>query len=349
MKTEEILKNIRKIDKKILEIYNKIKSKETYTESFDQEIYELKNLASLEDYLYSNLNRNELKDIIEKYESLFDKNLYYELSIKQLEKVIEMKNEQNIELVEIMIRERMINYLNFLYKLDVPDSEMKDEYNDDKTKIYLPNNTIETISMTTKQYIEKAVAKEEKVYAFYEPIRRKLIFESILGKDMAEIFFLYVGLETTERPQFYAEEIYNNIFTNKLLEERMLSFDFDIDSLLENLSIQKNTPNKKFVYWYRSHKSFSYLEQMLKQFNQYKDDIILSKSCLIYNLSFDMFLLTVDANIMLLTKEDFQQLKKQTEQYLNIYKNDNYELVKRELNKKVSQENYQKLKKIINL
>ena len=68
MNTKEILNQIEKVDKKIMDIYELIKNKEMYSESYENEKYELNNLIMAEDYLYSKLTSKLSSD--ELYEKI---------------------------------------------------------------------------------------------------------------------------------------------------------------------------------------------------------------------------------------------------------------------------------------
>ena len=97
--------------------------------------------------------------------------------------------------------------------------------------------------------------------------------------------------------KYYVDHMYNFIFMNKDLEDRVIKSSFDLDELFSTvLHKDKFETNRKFINIYRSHISYDAIEQLLNimkihgsdklenkyEIIEYNINIIVLKTCLIY-------------------------------------------------------------------
>lgn len=347
MKANEILKSIKKVDKKIFNIYDLIKEKELYNQSFEQEKIELKNLILVEDYLYSKLDIEQLKMYINK-SKIYEFN---DLIGVQLYNTYIGKKQDDM-LIEEMIKYRIFNKIFNMLKLK--EKKFNDMNNEEKFDVLFPKNINEIEELNKEIKLEELILEKDKVFTFNDEVRIYLINQAKLDIVSTEIIFLELESQNTNYSKFYIERIYSNVFMDKGLEERIISSDFDIDKLFHNLYVKEDTktPNQKFVYWYRSHFIFNYIRQLLKQFFYFQDNYFSSecKEAPYYEILYEMNLFLLNANIMLLNDNDYLQFKLDSENILNqIKKISNINIITSSLQNTISEENYQKLKKIMNL
>ena len=96
--------------------------------------------------------------------------------------------------------------------------------------------------------------------------------------------------------KYYVDHMYNFIFMNKDLEDRVIKSSFDLDELFSTvLHKDKFETNRKFINIYRSHISYDAIEQLLNimkihgsdklenkyEIIEYNINIIVLKTCLI--------------------------------------------------------------------
>ena len=198
------------------------------------------------------------------------------------------------------------------------------------------------------------MSKKERVFAFKEEVKKDLIDKVNLDMAMTIIIFLEIGLENTTYEQYYIEEIYGQIFINKDLEKKILLCDFDVDKLFEEMYLkgEPKTANQKFYYWYCSHNAFIALENLLTMFLEFKEKDFLSSNPhhLVYQTKYEIYLLILNAYMMLLNDEDYEQFKSDGIDYVQSIKNRNgISQIADNLSANISEENYQKLKKIMYL
>lgn len=345
MNTKEILNKIEKVDQKIMDIYDLIKKKEIYNESYENEKYELNNLVIAEDYLYSKLNIKNLDKIFNIYVNKIN-----ELSYEKLIECLKL-NYNKKDIIQKLIYIRIYNKLYDLCNIKKPDNE---KYIDELTDIYVPENITNYMDLNKTNYIKSVMTKKEKVFAFKEEAKKELLNKVDLDLSIIRIILLEIGLEKTIYDEYYLEEIYGQIFIDKNLEEKVLLCDFDTDKLFDEIYLKKEqkTANQKFYYWYRSHKAFICLENLLEIFLKFKEDDFLPNNPynVINQTKYEIYLLTLNAYMMLLNKEDYEQFKSDGIDYVQYIKNEyGMNQMADVLSTNINEENYQKLKKIMNL
>ena len=360
MNTKEILNQIEKVDKKIMDIYELIKNKEIYSESYENEKYELNNLIMVEDYLYSKLTSKLSSD------KLYEKLCVYDYKITKskltFDDLIEYQqlnlynNKKDKNIIEQFIYIRIYNKLFNLCNIDKLNSDLdSNKYVDELTDIYVPDNIKTYINLSQEKYIKKAMSKKERVFAFNDKVKKELIDRVYLDMSIIRIIFLEIGLEETINSGYYIEEIYGEIFINKNLEKKVLSCDFDIDKLFEEIYLKEDpkTSNQKFYYWYRSRNAFIILENLLIIFSsKFKDnDFLPNNPYYLFNQTkYEIYLLIINAYMMLLNVENYEQFKLDSTEYIKKLKNTNgMSNIANNLSANISEENYQKLKKIMYL
>lgn len=356
MNTKEILNQIEKVDKKIMDIYELIKNKEMYSESYENEKYELNNLIMAEDYLYSKLTSKLSSD--ELYEKICIYNYKITESKLTVDDLIEYQqlnlynNKKDKNIIEQFIYIRIYNKLFDLCNIDKLDS---DKYVDELTYIYVPDNIKTYINLSQEKYIKEVMSKKERVFAFNDDVKKELIDRVDLDMSIIQLIFLELGLEKTINSGYYIEEIYGEIFINKNLEKKVLSRDFDIDKLFEEIYLKEDpkTSNQKFYYWYRSRNAFLILENLLIRFSsKFKDNDFLPNNpyYLLNQTKYEIYLLIINSYMMLLNVENYEQFKLDSIKHIKKLKNTNVmSNIADNLSANISEENYQKLKKIMYL
>ena len=351
MDTNDILKSIENVDKEIANIYELIKEKELNNELFEQEIAKLKELLIVEDYLYSKLDITDDEYIkliytylnrIPSYSTIFSE-LHFNLCINKKT----CSSEQLMEMINLRIYNRLI-FLN--------QSKIKNLYEestiDEKTGIYLPNNICEIRNLSESEYLKKVNSSKEKVYAFNEEVKTYLINNADVDITTLEIIFLELGKNFTQMPTCFINEIYGLIFVDKEVEKRVIFSDFNIDKMLKNLYVKDKctNQNQKFVYWYRSHRMFEYIKQLIICFSNFNNNCfdINNKLLLYNNVIFQINILKLKSSLCLLNEYDYKQLQK--ENVLKIFEGiEELTYTTKILKKEIGNNNYQKLKEIINL
>lgn len=355
MNTKEILNQIEKVDKKIMDVYELIKNKEMYSESYENEKYELNNLIMAEDYLYSKLTSKLSSD--ELYEKICIYNYKITESKLTFDDLIEYQqlnlynNKKDKNIIEQFIYIRIYNKLFDLCNIDKLDS---DKYVDELTYIYVPDNIKTYINLSQEKYIKEVMSKKERVFAFNDDVKKELIDRVDLDMSIIQLIFLELGLEKTINSGYYIEEIYGEIFINKNLEKKVLSCDFDIDKLFEEIYLKEDpkTSNQKFYYWYRSRNAFLILENLLEVYLKFKEDDFLPDNPynIINQTKYKIYLLTLNAYMMLLNKEDYEQFKSDGIDYVKYIKNEyGMNQLADILSININEKNYQTLKKIMDL
>lgn len=346
MNTKEILNKIEKVDQKIMDIYDLIKKKEVYNESYENEKYDLNNLVIAENYLYSKLNIKDLNKIFNIYA-----NKISELSYEKLIDCLKLNYNNKKDIIQKLIYIRIYNKLYDLCNIKKSNDE---KYVDELTDIYVPENITKYMDLNKTNYIKSAMTKKEKVFAFKEEVKKELLNKVDLDISIIRIIILEISLEQTAYDKFYLEEIYGQIFIDKNLEEKILLCDFDTDKLFEEIYLKKEpkTSNQKFYYWYRSHKAFAILENLLEVYLKFKEDYFLPDNPynIINQTKYKIYLLTLNAYMMLLNKEDYEQFKSDGIDYVKYIKNEyGMNQLADILSANINEKNYQKLKKIMDL
>lgn len=304
------------VDKKIIEVYQKIKLKEINSKSYEDDIKELEYLVNLENYLLDKLNSNtNLDSIIGKLElsleEIGDKHLALDImynNMEELEKddIYDLSENDIIKLINM----RLCKYLeNIKYK----KSEQKDIrfYNifgfnlpqlEDITDIYVEKNYSSFYQLNTTEFIDYASKQKEKVYAFNTECKKILELECCVDFNVGYIFLLdTICSKNKNEYKYYVDNMYNFIFMNKDLEDRVIKSAFDLDKLFSTvLHNDKLEINKKFINIYRSHISYDTLVQLLNVITLYNSNpkdkyeiigyninLIILKTCLIYLNSYD--------------------------------------------------------------
>lgn len=318
------LETIYKLDKKIFNVYQKIKRKIIQNISFEKEKKELNDLVGLEDYLFEKLHLDEknLNGMIEflssKLENTNDKRIALDF-LYQKEKCLEENDAEKIfdTTLETMITIRLLRYLENLNYLKEQTKKNIRTYSlgpfeipqlEDLTDIYVNQNYYAFKELSKEEFVEYARSRKEKVYAFNTEVKKKL---EQLGNLDFNAYYLYsidtVAKQNTKDSSYYVNYEYDLIFMNKDVEKIMIDLSFDIELILWIIPHDKLLPaNRKFIKIYRSHISFEIMKQSLQllQYINIKE---------IFNSKFDLFeyslnKLLLKTCISFLTEEDYKAI-----------------------------------------
>ena len=198
------LETIYKLDKKIFNVYQKIKRKIIQNISFEKEKKELNDLVGLEDYLFEKLHLDEknlngmIEFLLSKLENTDDKRIALDF-LYQKERCLEendVKNDSKIT-VETIITIRLFKYLkdlNYLKEQTKKDIRTYSLGNfeipqlEDLTDIYVNQNYYSFKQLSQEEFVEYARNQEEKVYAFNAEVKKKL---EQLGDLDFNVYYLY--------------------------------------------------------------------------------------------------------------------------------------------------------------
>lgn len=277
MDINKILDNVIKIDKKIFRVYEEMTINDYEGKSNEQKIYELKELISLENWAYKNLNLSyeNIKLILDKLEKLSIGDCEKEISQIILCEKIKTNSMQLIhyrvddKYVEQLVLCRVYDHLSKLYYLD--DRTPKDvncyieggqpvAKKDDETDIYITDDSYFKMRLLSeKEYIKKAISEHRVVLAFNKRCKKKLEIEA--QTDIEQMLIMLLDIKSdidVNNKYFYFDEIYRTMFNNKTLEYRVIGADFVFDDLFEQFSIQHNSvqANKDFLKVHREQLSY---------------------------------------------------------------------------------------------
>ena len=132
-------------------------------------------------------------------------------------------------------------------------------------------------------------------------------------------------------------------------------FEDYLDKLFEEIYLKEDpkTSNQKFYYWYRSRNAFLILENLLIRFSsKFKDNDFLPNNpyYLLNQTKYEIYLLIINSYMMLLNVENYEQFKLDSIKHIKKLKNTNVmSNIADNLSANISEENYQKLKKIMYL
>lgn len=318
------LETIYKLDKKIFNVYQKIKRKIIQNIDFEKERTELSDLVGLEDYLFEKLHLEE-KDLngmigflLSKLENTNDKRMAMDF-LYQKENSLEENDNENVSkiTVETIITIRLLRYLQDLNYLREQTKKNIRTYSfgsfeipqlEDLTDIYVNQNYYSFRQLSQEEFVEYARSKEEKVYAFNTEVKKKL---EQLGDLDFNAYYLYcidtATKQNTKDSSYYVNYEYDLIFMNKDIEKMMIDLNFDTELILSIIPHDKLLPvNRRFIKMYRSHVSFEIMKRSLSQL-QYMN----IKE--IFNSKFDLFeyhvnKLLLKTCVSFLTEEDYEAI-----------------------------------------
>ena len=319
------------IDKKIIEIYQKIKLKEIRGKSYKNEINKLGYFIDLENYLLNKLNSNvNLDNVIEKLQLSLG-----EIGVQQLALEIMYNNMEKLENNDVydlteneiikLTNMRLYTYLKSIKYKNVSEDGIR-IYNiggveipqlEDITNVYIEKNYISFYQLNPDEFINYADKQNEKVYTLNTECKKILELESCIDLYVGYIFLLdTIFSENKKDYKYYVDNMYNFIFMSKELEDRVIKSSFNLDELFSTvLHNDKLETNKKFINIYRSHISYDMIIELLSVMILYDIDKLKSKyEIIVYNMNIIM----LKMYLIYLNSYDYNSISNYKEYYQDV-------------------------------
>lgn len=289
MDIEKIFEQIIIIDKEILNIYQTMIINDYQVKSDEKLIEQLKKLIELEKWAYQKLNLSyeqigKIIDLLE-IDSIPEVDLANDLLLNKIKSDNILEKHLKEKEIKQLINYRIKIYLESIYYLDSKTPKNINYYTegineiekkDDKCDIYLTDSSyLQMRLMSEKQYIACALANHDVVLTFNTNLKKKLEIEAIT--DIEQLLIMLLELKSSldgNNRYFYIEEIYYNIFKNKILEDRVISADFNFENLFEQFSTNQfsNENNKKFLNIYRQQISYISIYDYINYLFSFEDN-----------------------------------------------------------------------------
>lgn len=339
MDLEMFLKNVISVDQQILKIYQNIIINEYLQKDNEKNIKYLKQLIELEKWAYQKLNLSyeqigKIIDLLE-IDSIPEVDLARNLLLNKIKSNNILEKQLKEQEITQLINYRIKIYLESIYYLDSKTPKNINYYpegiegineiekKDDKCDIYLTDSSYLPMRlMSEKQYIACALANHDVVLTFNTNLKKRLEMEAIT--DIEQLLIMLLELKSSldgNNRYFYIEEIYYNIFKNKILEDRVISADFNFENLFEQFSTNQfsNENNKKFLNIYRQQISYISIYDYVNYLFSFEDNDFINYINGKYNIiSFNIYIEYLKSYICVMRYDELVAIR---DACYKIYKN----------------------------